>query len=220
MDGSFSDAVPVVTGVSPIYLRPAIRNLNRNKDTTLYGWLPDLLSHLQLTGPSHTSTWPWPSDPLSLVMEDAIQCCKVQGYEDYNGHQVSLLLPHRWTDRPRGTETYLGVTLSCDLTWSKDIQAVAIKANWMVDFAWRKPRGSPKCCKCMAYITLIRSCMEYASTIMGPVPEERHWSPREGPMKSSAMGLLGHHQCGQTPQRYKLDTLGRPKTEPKTSRNS
>ena len=55
---------------------------------------------------------------------------------------------------------------------------------------------------------------------MGPLPEERHRSPREGTMESSMMGLLRlqvHHQCDQTPQRSKLETIGRPKTEPKTN---
>ena len=50
---------------------------------------------------------------------------------------------------------------------------------------------------------------------------ERHRSPREGTVESSAMGLLGlqikvHHQCDQSHQRSKLETIGRPKTGPKT----
>ena len=64
--------------------------------------------------------------------------------------------------------TYLDVTLSRDLTWSENIQAVASKANRMLGFARRNLRGSPKCCKSMAYISLVRSGMEYASTIWDP----------------------------------------------------
>ena len=55
---------------------------------------------------------------------------------------------------------------------------------------------------------------------MGPLPEERHWSHREGTAERSAMGLLGlqaHHQCNQTTKRLKLETPGRPKTGPKTN---
>ena len=53
-----------------------------------------------------------------------------------------------------------------------------------------------------------------------PLPE-RHQSPREGTMESSMTGLLGlqikvHCQCDQSPQRSKLETLGRPRTEPNT----
>ena len=51
--------------------------------TTLCGCLPHLSSHTQLTGPSHTSTRPWQSDPLVHAVGDAIQCCEVQGHEDY-----------------------------------------------------------------------------------------------------------------------------------------
>ena len=50
---------------------------------------------------------------------------------------------------------------------------------------------------------------------------ERHRSPREGTMESSAMGCLGlqikvHRQCDQSHKRSKLETLGRPKTGPNT----
>ena len=50
---------------------------------------------------------------------------------------------------------------------------------------------------------------------------ERHRSPREGTMESSAMGYLGlqikvHRQCDQSHKRSKLETLGRPKTGPNT----
>ena len=64
--------------------------------------------------------------------------------------------------------TYLGVTLSREITWSENIQAVASKANRMLGFARWNLRGSPKRCKSMAYISLVRSVMEYASTIWDP----------------------------------------------------
>ena len=64
--------------------------------------------------------------------------------------------------------TYLGVTLSCDLTWSENIQAVASKANQMLGFAQQNLCASPKHCKSMADISLVRSSMEYASTIWDP----------------------------------------------------
>ena len=114
--------------------------------------------------------------------------------------------------------TYLGVTLSRDLTWSENIQAVASKANQMLGFARWNLRGSPERCKSI-YLT---SKIRYGICIhdMGSLPEERHWSPREDTTESSTMGVLGlqvHHQCDQTPQRSKLETIGRPATEPKTN---
>ena len=114
--------------------------------------------------------------------------------------------------------TYLGVTLCCDLTWSENIQAVASKANRMLGFARRNLLGSPKCCKS----THLTSKIRYGICIhdMGPLPEEKHWSSQEGTTENSTMGLLSlqvHHQCDQTPQRSKLETIGRLKIEPKTN---
>ena len=125
--------------------------------STSYGLYPPSPSPLPPLPLHPLHTWPWQSDPLVQVMGDAIQHCKVQGYEDYRG---------------------------------KNIQAVANKANQMLDFSLQNLRASPKYCKSMAYISLVRSCMEYAFTIR----ESYHWSPQEGAMESSLMQCCGKYK--------------------------
>jgi len=63
------------------------------------------------------------------------------------------------------SEKYLGVYLNHDLKWSHHIDQVAAKAAKKLGFVRRNLRGSPVDCKKLAYITLVRSGMKYASII-------------------------------------------------------
>ena len=55
-----------------------------------------------------------------------------------------------------------------DLSWSLHIDRVATKASQKLGFIRRNLRGAPAQCKQLAYIALVRSGMEYASTIWYP----------------------------------------------------
>ena len=60
---------------------------------------------------------------------------------------------------------YLGVTLSNDFEWSKHI---ANKANSKLLFLRRNLKGCPEKLKQTAYFSLIRSFMEYGTTVWDP----------------------------------------------------
>ena len=66
------------------------------------------------------------------------------------------------------SEKYLGVYLNHDLKWSNHIDQLAAKAARKLGFVRRNLRGLPVDCKKLAYITLVRSSMEYASAIWDP----------------------------------------------------
>jgi len=66
------------------------------------------------------------------------------------------------------SEKYLGVYLNHDLKWSHHIDQVAAKASRKLGFIRRNLRGAPVDCKKLAYVTLFRSGMEYASIIWDP----------------------------------------------------
>jgi len=66
------------------------------------------------------------------------------------------------------SEKYLGVYLNHDLKWSHHIDQVAAKAARKLGFVRRNLKGSPVDCKKLAYISLVRSGMEYASIIWDP----------------------------------------------------
>ena len=63
---------------------------------------------------------------------------------------------------------YLGVTLSNDLEWSKHIVTKTNKAISKLSFLRRNLKGCPEKLKQTAYISLIRSSMEYGATVWDP----------------------------------------------------
>ena len=62
-------------------------------------------------------------------------------------------------------EKYLRVVLSQDMSWVAHINKISTKANQKLGFIKRNLKGSPQELKRLAYISLVRSGMEYTSMI-------------------------------------------------------
>ena len=65
-------------------------------------------------------------------------------------------------------QTYLGVGLTSDLSWSPHIQKVTGKANRNLHFIKRNLYKASTEMKSAAYTTLIRPTLEYAQTVWDP----------------------------------------------------
>ena len=63
---------------------------------------------------------------------------------------------------------YLGVTVQSDLKWSQHIHQIAVKADCTLSLIKRNLRLASKSLREIAYFTLVRSQLEYASTIWSP----------------------------------------------------
>ena len=63
---------------------------------------------------------------------------------------------------------YLGLEISNDLKWNIHINNVCKKANATLGFLRRNLRNVPENCRKTAYISLVRSTMEYGATIWNP----------------------------------------------------
>jgi len=66
------------------------------------------------------------------------------------------------------TNPYLGVTISEDLKWEPHISKITGKASSTVGFLRRNLKMCPTASKKLAYVTLIRSTLEYAASAWDP----------------------------------------------------
>ena len=67
-----------------------------------------------------------------------------------------------------GEAKYLGVTISNELKWSPHVNSVANKASSTLSFLQKNLRCCPTKLKETAYISLVRSTMEYAASVSDP----------------------------------------------------
>ena len=63
---------------------------------------------------------------------------------------------------------YLGLSISNDLKWSSHINGVCKKASSTLGFVRRNLQNCPKQTRLIAYVSLVRSLLEYGSTIWDP----------------------------------------------------
>ena len=69
---------------------------------------------------------------------------------------------------------YLGVTISEDLNWRKDIDDTVNKANKALGFVRRNLSDSSSPVKSAAYTTMVRPRLEYSSTVLDPHHNRDH----------------------------------------------
>jgi len=60
---------------------------------------------------------------------------------------------------------YIGVAISNDLSWENHTRNITAKANLTIDFLRRNKHACPKEVKAVAYTTLVRLSIEYASAV-------------------------------------------------------
>ena len=68
--------------------------------------------------------------------------------------------------------TYLGINISSNLKWNAHINNITRKAGQTLGFLRRNLQNCPKECRRLAYIALVRSKLEYASSVWDPYTKE------------------------------------------------
>jgi len=70
---------------------------------------------------------------------------------------------------------------SRDLSWNSHINYISTKASQKLGFIKSNLKGSPLEVKCLAYVSLVRSTMKYASVVCGPhLPKDTGENPEKG----------------------------------------
>ena len=70
------------------------------------------------------------------------------------------------------TTSYLGVELSSDLRWNKQVKKTVAKGNQTLGVLKRNLRHCPRSIKDMAYKTILRLKLEHASAVWDPFTED------------------------------------------------
>ena len=107
-----------------------------------------------------------------------------------------------------GTNPYLGVTLSEDLTFDAHVGNITKKGSRMLAFIQRNLKGSPSRLKELAYLTLVRSGLEYASVARDPFLQ-RKIDRLEKIQRRAARFVTNNYkrECGLTLTQL-IDSLG------------
>ena len=90
---------------------------------------------------------------------------------------------------------YIGVTLSDDLQWSKHISNLSVKASSTLGLLRQNLPQCPQALREQAYISRIRSRLEYWSAIWDPQPGQRYRFAREHPEASrTTVAILAYQR--------------------------
>jgi len=90
---------------------------------------------------------------------------------------------------------YLGITLTDELSWSSHVHSIHSRANSTLGFLRRNLRRCPAELKETAYITLVRSTLEYAASIWDPhlAKDCDCWRSYNGDLRGLLKGITGQH---------------------------
>ena len=82
---------------------------------------------------------------------------------------VSTLCVEKSCLNPRRPSTLIGVVISSDLLWEKQVNAISQKASNTLNFIRRNLKYCPQEAKTIAYNSLVRSTVEYCTSAWDPI---------------------------------------------------
>ena len=170
---SFTSGVP--QGTAPcssyfFYQRPVMCPWSWNQVLSVCRRLPDLPCHPYNRRPDTDAERPGRIAELEWDLGNAFnakKCNIVTLARGINPLSYFYQLNNTVLDRVNACN-YLGITISENLSWTDHITANAKKANARLGFLHRNLQGCPQPLKQTAYVSLMRSLMEYSSTVWNP----------------------------------------------------
>ena len=179
VDGQTSDAVPVISGVpqgtvlGPLLFLLFINDLpaGLNSQTRLFA--DDCIIYRQIRTTLDHQILQNDLDMLAdwekrWGMDFHPQKCSVLRVTRSRSPSLKDYILKGTTLQLDSTTKYLGVDLQTNLSWNSHINRVTKKANSMLGFLRRNLRTTNEDTKTNAYIAMVRSNLDYCSTIWNP----------------------------------------------------
>ena len=179
VEGEQSDPAPVTSGVpqgsvlGPILFLVFINDLPKAINSSCRVFADDMIVYREISSPT---------DSAALQHDlEALQCWEKRWGMSFNPSKCNTINITRKED-PLVTEytlkdeplenvkiaSYLGIQISRDLSWHSHVAKVSAKGNKSLGFIRRNIRTSSKATKTLAYQTLVRPSLEYASCVWAP----------------------------------------------------
>ena len=179
LEGESSAEVPVTSGVpqgsvlGPLLFLLYINDLPQNIQSQVGLFADDTAVYLTVNSYEAANTLQADLDTLqewelTWDMEFNPGKCQVMHITKSRVPFQSQYTLHGQTLESVDSAKYLGVTISQDLNWNKHINNITGKANRTLGFIKRNVKTKNESVKELAYKTLVRPQVEYASTIWSP----------------------------------------------------
>ena len=179
LEGESSSEVPVTSGVpqgsvlGPLLFLLYINDLPQNIQSQVRLFADDTAVYLTVNSHEAANTLQADLDTLqewelTWDMEFNPGKCQVMHITKSRAPFQSQYTLHGQTLESVDSAKYLGVTISQDLNWNKHINNITGKANRTLGFIKRNVKTKNESVKELAYKTLVRPQVEYASTIWSP----------------------------------------------------
>ncbi|MCG8046380.1 MAG: hypothetical protein JAY66_11960 [Candidatus Thiodiazotropha taylori] len=183
LDGESSNEVPVTSGVpqgsvlGPLLFLLYINDLPDNIQSQVRLFADDTAVYLTVSSPSDTQTLQSDLERLQLWertwdMEFNPSKCQVIHISRSKKPIKSKYFMHGQELESVDSAKYLGVTISKDLSWNSHISNIAASANRTLGFVKRNVKTKNQDIKTLAYNTLVRPQVEYASAVWSPYTKE------------------------------------------------
>ena len=182
LEGESSSEVPVTSGVpqgsvlGPLLFLLYINDLPQNIQSQVRLFADDTAVYLTVGSSDDKDILQADLDTLQIWerawdMEFNPSKCQVLNISKSKPLNTQYTL-HGQVLESTNTAKYLGVTLSKDLSWNEHINSITAKANRTLGFVKRNVKTKNEKVKELAYKTLVRPQVEYASPVWSPHTKE------------------------------------------------
>lgn len=179
VNGFNSPTVPVTSGVpqgsvlGPLLFLIYVNDLPNNLASSIKLFADDCVIYREIKNSNDVSFLQQDLDTIdnwcsTWHMTLNINKCKVMRFSRHRNLNPSSYTINHSPLLPVSSYKYLGVTLTTDLSWTMHVSSIILNANRMLGYIKRNFSMAPASVKLLMYKSLVRSKLEYASSVWDP----------------------------------------------------